>query len=442
MQFASRCRRLLFVFTIAVLLSLLLAACGDNETTPASKTADPSAALTPAESAIVTFDDVLRKDPALTKRAQVEWGWLFEQSGAFSPLGKPAGDGVLIAVGEINAAGGFQVGDTIYTINLDQYDSKSDPTAALAAATELVRDKGVNVIWGPTGPGDAEAAAVTQREHVLHLCPCPHRELALLSSPEQAAGPSRWAFQTAARQSVLIDLIARELAQAHPEMRTFAAVCTASELGRSYCRFFRDSFLLAGFDVIDTKLAPPEMTDFTPVLTGLKGDDPDILLNLLDGGLATFTFLRQSWELDVGQVYLSPAVQVDLLETLSGVGIRDKLVLGGATPRTEVAPTSSKAQRFFQDVYKPFVGGTLPPGAFVALTTYDAVYMLVAAMQQAGTVDDTGAIAAALERVHFDGIGEDDLYFDSSHIMVSGADICTITQGAYQECHHLVPSSD
>jgi branched-chain amino acid transport system substrate-binding protein len=235
----------------------------------------------------------------------------------------------------------------------------------------------------------------------------------------------------------LFDILASEIVENYPQHTTFAGVCSSSEIGRGYCQFVRDAFEAAGLEFVGERIVPPEATDFNAVLTELKSSEPAIVMALLDGGPATFTFLRQATELDVGEMFTIPAVPYDLLEGLAGEGIRDKTILAGANPRTELLPTDPEAAAFFEDVYRPFAGGALPLGAGVTLTTYDAVYMLVAAMQEAGSVDDTDAIAAALERVSFDGVGENDLTFDASHIMVAGADLCTIRDGGYQECHHI-----
>ena len=101
---------------------------------------------------------------------------------------------------------------------------------------------------------------------------------------------------------------------------------------------------------------------------------------------------------DLDRVYLP----LDLFEALVGEGIRDKIVSAGAAPRGHALYTSDDARDFFEETYRPFAGGDLNavPGAFTALTTYDPAFMLVAAMQQAGTVDDTTKIVDALEHEH------------------------------------------
>jgi hypothetical protein len=57
-------------------------------------------------------------------------------------------------------------------------------------------------------------------------------------------------------------------------------------------------------------------------------------------------------------------------------------------------------------------------------------------------VEDTTKIADALEQIRFNGVGEEELYFDKSHIYVSGNDSCYITGGQYVECFHNPPPTE
>lgn len=118
---------------LAALVMLIAAvgfACGDDgeDTEPpvASPTEGAAETPTPYAGVIISPDDVLRKDGTATKTGEVEWGFMFELSGGLLQFfGQPTGDGVKLAVKEINEAGGFQVGDTIYTIRLIERDTQS-----------------------------------------------------------------------------------------------------------------------------------------------------------------------------------------------------------------------------------------------------------------------------------------------------------------------------
>jgi len=390
----------------------------------------------------------------------VEWGWMFELSGVLGPFGEPTGDGVKMAVKEINEAGGFQVpdggrndyagrvvtpedvmrkeagGGTTYTIRLIEHDTRTDTNQTVAIATQLIRDDKVKVIWGPASQGEPEATALTQPEQVLHICACQQREQTALKTEEQAQNESHWAFQTLPALSVLFPSGARDVREQFPEYQTFGILCSNDQVGKNVCDSLVDGYQQAGFDLVGREDFPPDTTDYRPFLTSIKSRDPDILLNYVDpisqGGL-----LKQALELQVGRYFGAVALPANLVETLAGPGIRELPVGVGGYPRQQVQPTSEEVRQYFEK-YAAFKGGTLPLVPFVSLLQYDFVYMLVAAMQQAGTVEDTTAIADALETIHYHGVGEDDIYFNERHLGIMGSDGCTLFQGDLS-CEHTPP---
>ncbi len=410
-------------------------ACGGKSKTSsvagivATPRSTPVVQSTPQPGGIVGPADILRTDPNVTKHVELKWGAMFELSGPLAGFGQPAADGLKLAVDEINKAGGFQVGDTIYTIKLLKHDTQSDTSQALAVATELVQDDHVKVIWGPAAVGDTETTGLSQQAKVLHLCPCPDREVSSLSSEAKAQSGSQWAFQTLPAVSRFLAPGALETKREYPDFRTFATICVDTQTGKQFCKFFSDAYTAAGFERVRQIFYPVGTTDFRPFLTQLESKNPDIILNFTDAGVDQFALLRDSWQLDVGKFYIAVALPYDLFESLVGSGIRNKIVSAGAAPRNTGVYTSEKARAFFEERYKPFAGGTLPPGAFAALLTYDPAYMLIAAMQRAGTVDDTTKIAQALADLHYSGVGEDDMYFNARHLLITGSDACKLYQG-------------
>jgi ABC-type branched-subunit amino acid transport system substrate-binding protein len=442
---------LAIVIAGALLASLLFLACSsdkkDGGSTPSATSASPSTTGasptsdgTPQVSGdILTQEEVLKKDPSVTKHVELKWGAMFEQSGPLAGFGEPSLDGLKLAVKEINDAGGFQVGDTIYTVNLLVHDTKSTTQDALAVATELVRDDHVKIIWGPASVGDPEATTITQREKVLHICPCPQRELTALSSQDKA-DQNKWAFQTLSAPSKFLPGGAKNTKKEHPEFTSFATICVSSQTGRAFCKFFTDAYEAAGFKHVGEVFFQDGTTDFRPFLTTFTSKHPDIILNFTDAGVDQFQLIHDSVALDVGKFYIAVALQYDLFEALvGGAAVRDKIVAAGAAPRNNAIYTSEKARIFFDEKYKPFKGGTLPFAAFAAMLTYDPAYMLVAAMQKAGTVDDTTKIAAALKQIHYSGYGEDDMYFNKRNIIVTGNDACNLYHGN-MTCSHFPPA--
>ncbi|MEX1254592.1 MAG: ABC transporter substrate-binding protein [Dehalococcoidia bacterium] len=431
------------VGALVVALAFVFAACddegdgGDDGTPGAEATALPS--LTPVDPAdIVSAEDVLAKDGAATNEDEVKWGFMFELSGGIlEGFGVPTSDGVKMAVQEINDAGGFQVGDTVYTINLVEKDTTSSVPVTRAVTQELIQDDGVNVIWGPATLGEPEATQITQPQQVLHLCPCQQRETTALSSIEKARGESKWAFQTLLPFSLLIQQGARNFIEDWPEIKTMAMLCQDTSTGRDICGRTREAYTAVGIEIVSEDYFPAQTTDYNAYLTKIKQNDPDYLYNYNDppGDAA---IVRQALEQGVGRL-LNVNVPANLVEALVGVPLTVPVIVGAA-PRQHVLPTSEAAAAYFER-YAAYKGGSLDgtPAAFVSLLTYDYVYMLVAAMQQAGTVEDTTAIADALEKVHYSGAAEDNMFFNSRHFGVHGTDPCIVEQDKPITCEHSPP---
>jgi ABC-type branched-subunit amino acid transport system substrate-binding protein len=425
------------IVAFIVLLGVVAFACGDDggdggtatpsDGTPAGNQT-PTARTPTAAGDIITTEQILEKDPNVTKRGELRWGFMFELTGTLAPFGIPTGDGIKLAVQEINDAGGVQIGDTIYTISLVERDTATDIQRTIAVATELVRDENLNVIWGPASTGEPEATQITQPRQIIHLCPCEGRELTALATEELASGENRWAFQTLPPITALFREGPADLKEQFPEYETFALLCRNDDTGRRVCGVMEEAYTEGGFtasiDPGETRI-DPRTSDFRPILTRIRATDPDIFINFVDP-LNQGTLLKQALELDVGRYYAAVVIPPNVWDAAIGdPRIHERYVGWGGFPRQQLKPTSEEARAYFEK-FEAFSPGQLVP--FVSLLTYDYVYMLVAAMQQAGTVEDTTAIAEALETLHYDGVGEDDIYFNKRHIAVEGGDACTVYQ--------------
>jgi ABC-type branched-subunit amino acid transport system substrate-binding protein len=448
------------IVAVLALAAFAFACSDDNGDTPGDGTPsdDPTseatvddASPTPFSGEILTKDEILAKTGDTTETAVLKIGWMFEETGPpqVTGFGVPTGDGVRLAVKEINDAGGFQVGDTVYTIELVEYDTRSDVSNTIAVTQQLIQDDGVKVIFGPATLGETEASAVTQPNEILHLCPCQQREQNALSSVEKAQGDSKWAFQTLLPFSLLVNQGARNFDEEWPDFRTMALICQNSETGRDICDRTRDAYAAEGVEIIgEIQYFPVGTTDFTPFLTSLSSQGEIDYLYNYDNPENTPTIVRRALELGIGKLHLV-TVPATLAQPLIGREIpADVTISAGAAPRQGVQPTSEKATQFFER-YAAFVGGAnnLPIANFVSLMTYDYVFMVTAAMQQAESVDDTTAIAEKLAELHYDGVAEDDLFFNPRHLAVHGTEPCYVRDDPAQsdpskvtiECLHQAP---
>jgi branched-chain amino acid transport system substrate-binding protein len=107
--------------------------------------------------------------PAIAANEPIKIGYLPALTGPSSSTGIGINRGTLLAVDEINAAGGIDG----RKIELIVRDTQSDPTKAVNAVAELTQRQKVSIIWGPLNSGEALAATpLIARDKVPMLHPC------------------------------------------------------------------------------------------------------------------------------------------------------------------------------------------------------------------------------------------------------------------------------
>jgi len=107
--------------------------------------------------------------PAIAANEPIKIGYLPALTGPSSSTGVGINRGTVMAVDEINAAGGIDGRQ----IELIVRDTQSDPTKAVNAATELTRRHKVHAIWGPLNSGESLACVpLIARDGVPQVHPC------------------------------------------------------------------------------------------------------------------------------------------------------------------------------------------------------------------------------------------------------------------------------
>lgn len=107
--------------------------------------------------------------PAIAASDPIRIGFLPALTGPSSSTGIAINRGTLLAIDEINKAGGVKG----RKLELIVRDTQSDPTKAVNATAELTRQQHVDVMWGPLNSGEALAATpLLARIGVPQLDPC------------------------------------------------------------------------------------------------------------------------------------------------------------------------------------------------------------------------------------------------------------------------------
>lgn len=358
----------------------------------------------------------------------VKIGVVAAESGSFVSAGNTIPAAVRLAVKEINDAGGITVGGKIYKFKAYYRDDRTDINTALAAARELVNDVGVSAIWGTESHDFSVAMAkITGPAKVIQFTGNSSMGSILTKQSVAPGAPYHYAFQTeppeyqrsGSTANGVFELMAPLL---HPAAKR-DTILVSNDLAGQYLTAHYIKALEAHGQTVDRIFYPPDTTDFTPLLTRIKGEHPDIL-HIWYRPEDTLVALPQAIQLKVARSYfvmgVDPGVwEARKLKAAAPVAISCIALCWGSPP-------SAKVKDYFNRYFA--LGGQKGPQASVSLLYYDYVHWYAKALEAVGKVNDPDAVVQYLEHSQYDGVlAQVPLRFDYRHRVVNVAtEVCLV----------------
>jgi ABC-type branched-subunit amino acid transport system substrate-binding protein len=426
-----------------VVLTGFAAACGSSSsgsssgTTAGGATTSAGGATTAAGGATTTA--------AATKSKTLKIGSVFSMSGAVAPFTEGSVHAVNLAVKQINDAGGFTVGDTNYKFDVKMLDDRSDPAVASASATQLVEDEGVKIMLGPTTSVTSPAVAqIVVPQGVIMFSPA--NSLFPMFTPELAAGANHTLFNTSADPAAEVSFHEQALKKWYPNVKKVAVIYDDGAIGKGTGPLFVQAAKANGLDVVAETLYPAATTDFSAQLTAIKAKSPELLF-VCCTSTTNSLLVKQSIDLSVAPAFISKGGSLrPPTSDATGGPITQPYVTTIAPGEMEILKDGTVVaprpgyQKYLADL-KSVLGLDPSVNENGALYFYDYVYMLVEAMKQAGTVDDTKAIASKIESMAFTGPTLGSIKYQPSHLARVPADSCMVTNGKVDCVVFQPPSS-
>ncbi|MEM6679975.1 MAG: ABC transporter substrate-binding protein [Pseudomonadota bacterium] len=308
-------------------------------------------------------------------------------TGGAAVYGLPQANAVKLAAEEINAAGGIQVGDSTYMLEVIAYDDKGNPTEATNAVRKLIDRDGVKYILGfcCSGATGAVASFIEYEDAVMLVGNAAERsittrEIANLTRTRPPADYTGAAAGTFVAQ------------QGHKRV----AVLGALDVGfyASYVDAFEKELNAAGGEIVTREAFALKDRDMTPQLTKIRGLDADALLVVGYVEPAAFIY-RQSVELglDLPRYGFTSGSEEQFLRVATSEQMEGVWDLR-PTELTLLSATENGIA--YHKNYTEAFGISPSPSSPYA---YDQTYALKDALEAAGTVEDTEAVAAALREL-------------------------------------------
>jgi branched-chain amino acid transport system substrate-binding protein len=353
--------------------------------------------------------------------ATIKVGEFASLTGKEATFGTSSHEGTVLAVEEVNAAGGV-LGKKL---ELVYEDNRSTPGESLTIAKKLINNDKVIAILGEVASGRSlEVAPFAQQSHIPQISPS--------STNPKVTEIGDYIFRVCfidPFQGKLLAGFAKNTLKVK-KVAIFSDVAAPYSVGLG--KFFREAWLAGGGEVVSEVKYTGGDKDFKAQLTVIKNAGADSIMvpgYYNDVGL----IVAQARQLGI----TVPIFGGDGWEAPELIQIAGAENLANTYYSTHFSPSSTDplAQKFVE-AYKARYSGKVPDA--MAALGYDSVMVLVDAIKRAGTTDEPAlrdAIAATRNFPGATGITTLDANRDASKPAV----IITVRDGKFQYLETVTP---
>jgi len=352
------------VFLAVVLLVPILAACGDDDegvTVTVTETATATAGAT-STTATSTTQPPPSQEP-------VKIGAICPWSGPAAMAGMFYGDPIIEVVEkQVEESGGILGGRPL---QIKKYDSKGTVADAFSAATKaIVGDKLSVVAWGGISGTEATAVAEVACEEDAFFSSC----VPVFDVPEREC----MVAATISMETLVAAIPALITERLQPTPKTAAILAVETAQVTQMLDGWKSGYEGAGIETVFEEIVGPDTQDFSPQLTRIKYENPDVLICYLPTAS-----------------YMAVATQIvglggwgDIQVVTDPVGLT-AAGMSGTEGWISVTPwfldmDNDESRKFIQD-YEAIVG---KPPDVSHVYFYFSMWTAIHAMELAGTAED------------------------------------------------------
>ena len=170
---------------------------------------------------------------------------------------------------------------------------------------------------------------------------------------------------------------------------------------------------------------PPDTTDFSPLLTRIKGMNPDIV-HFWYNGDSTLTAFPQALKLEVAPAYFLFGVDPGIYQERQLKS--DKPVTMSCVPVCWGSSPYPVVQDYFKKYFE--LGASKGPQSSVSLLYYDYFFMYAKALEEVGSIDQPDAVVDALLKMNYQGVVSPvPLTFNPHHQVTFATEVCLVKPG-------------
>lgn len=326
--------------------------------------------------------------PTLFPKDPIQVGILHDLTGPLSQSGNSVKDATLFAIDEINAQGGIRGQKIIPQIE----DGKSKPELYPELATRLITDKKVSVIFGCWTSASrkilkpslenldgfllypVQYEGMEESKNIMYLGPCPNQQI--LPAVSHAVNVMKKKKILIVGSAYVFPVAATEIIRLH--------VKSLNETSQSMVEILEPPVYL-----------PLGETQMDKILARIEKDDPDLILNTINGDTNTafFRVLRAQRKLD-GISTISFSVGKQELGNLDPASLVNDYLASGYFQNMDLGTNT----KFVSELQKKSITSVTDP----MVTAYSSVHLWARAVREAKT-DDSKKVREILKTQTFEG---------------------------------------
>ena len=291
-------------------------------------------------------------------------------TGSIAHLGKDNENGVRLAIDEANAAG-FQIGGDKVKLELLSEDDQADPKQGTIVAQKLVDAKVAGVV------GHLNSGTTIPASKIYH-----DAGIAQISPSATNVTYTNQGFKTAFRviaNDAQQGKVLGEFAVGKLGAKNIAIIDDRSAYGQGLADEFEKAATAAGATILTREFTDTTKTDFTAILTSIKGKNPDLIFY---GGMDAQAgpMMKQIKNLGLTAKYLGG----DGIQSAEFLKLAGDAAEGAYGSSPGVPLDQMPGGKDFETRYKSKYNLDIQ---IYAPYAYDAANVLLAAMKKAGSVD-------------------------------------------------------
>jgi branched-chain amino acid transport system substrate-binding protein len=325
-------------------------------------------------------------------------GLIAELTGDMPAVGASSRNAAEMAVKEVNAAGGLQVGNKKMKVNLIVEDNGGRADQSAAAAQKLIDQDEAVAIVGPNASRYAiPASEVAESSQTVLITPWSTAPKTTLDANTNQ--PKKYVFRAAFIDPFQGQVLARYALENMKAKKAAVLYDVASEYNKGIAEVFKQQYEKLGGKVVAFETYTTNDKDFSAQLTKIKNAAPDVIF-LPNYYSEVPLQVQQAHRLGIKAPFLGSDSwgSSELLKLagkeLEGYFFSTHYAADNATPA---------AQKFIENYKKAY--GAVPDD--VAALTYDSFGLLFTAIRNAGKADREAIRAALSTLPQYQGVTGD-----------------------------------